>query len=283
MTIGQIVTQGFRYARTCKSLWVFGFVVGMAAGGSNGGVGVGNTGSGGAGGGLGLLWTLYPRTVASLVALGAVAIVAGVIIRFVSEGALIEGVVRARQGGRMTIWEGIRAGWAHCGVLVRIALVYVGATLASLGLVVGACIVATRTLGLAGALMAGIPALVVTVPWLVTLYLVQAFASRIAVLENRRAIDAIGKARLFLHGRLSHGLKLIAASFIGSLGIAVLTIAVLLPTVLLLVALIPWLRVLPVVVLAVAVLGPAVYVLAAMLGVFRSSVWTIGYLTQVES
>jgi len=284
MTIGQMITQGFGYARTCKSLWLFGFVVGVAAGG-NGGVGVRNTGNaaGSAGGGLGMLWALYPSAVASLVALAVVAIVAGFIIRFVSEGALIEGVVRARQGGRMTIREGMRAGWAHWGVLVRIALLYAGATLASVGLVVGTCVVATRTLGLAGALMTGIPALVVMVPWLVTLYLVQAFASRIAVLENRRALDAIGKARIFLHGRLTHGLKLIAASFIGSLGIGVLTIAVLLPTVLLLVALIPWLRVLPVVVLAVAVLAPTMYVLAAVLGVFRSSVWTIGYLTQVES
>jgi len=54
-------------------------------------------------------------------------------------------------------------------------------------------------------------------PWLVTLYLVQAFASRIAVLENRHAFDAIRKSRLFLHGRLMHGLKLIVAMFVGTL------------------------------------------------------------------
>ena len=40
---------------------------------------------------------------------------------------------------------------------------------------------------------------------------------RIAVLENRRALDAIGKARLFLHGRLVHGLKLMVAAFVGTL------------------------------------------------------------------
>jgi hypothetical protein len=49
-----------------------------------------------------------------------------------------------------------------------------------------------RALGPIGAILLGLPALVIAVPWLVTLYLVQAFASRIAVLEDRHALDAIG-------------------------------------------------------------------------------------------
>jgi hypothetical protein len=52
---------------------------------------------------------------------------------------------------------------------------------------------------------------------------------------------------------------------------------------LLLVALIPVLRVFPVIVIACLVLLPVIYVLTAMLGTFRSSIWTIGYVTQVES
>ena len=52
---------------------------------------------------------------------------------------------------------------------------------------------------------------------------------------------------------------------------------------LVLVALIPVLRVFPVVVLACLVLLPAVYVFAAIVGTFRSSIWTIGYVTQVEA
>jgi hypothetical protein len=31
------------------------------------------------------------------------------------------------------------------------------------------------------------------------------------------------------------------------------------------------------------VLSPVVYVFAAMVGTFRSSIWTIGYVTQVEA
>ena len=57
-----------------------------------------------------------------------------------------------------------------------------------------------------------IPATLIAVPWLVTLYMWQAFAlPRCVVLENRHARDAIGKARFFLHGHLLEGLKLIVA------------------------------------------------------------------------
>jgi hypothetical protein len=132
-------------------------------------------------------------------------------------------------------------------------------------------------------LLLGVPGFVIAVPWLVTLYLVQGFAWRIAVLENRHALDAIGKARLFLHGRLMHGLRVIAATLVGTLAIVLAGVAVVTPLALLLVALIPVLRVVPVIVLACVVLVPASCVWAAIVGTFRSSIWTIGYVAQVES
>ena len=103
------------------------------------------------------------------------------------------------------------------------------------------------------------------------------------MLENRHALDAIGKARLFLHGRLMHGLKLIVATFVGTLVIVLLGLVVMVPVVLLLVALIPVLRVCP---------RHRPRVSRAVAGDLRahrdarhlrSSVWTIGYVTQVES
>ena len=103
------------------------------------------------------------------------------------------------------------------------------------------------------------------------------------MLENRHALDAIGKSRLFLHGRLMHGLKLIVATFAGTLVIAFLGLVAMVPVGLLLAALIPVLRVFPVIVLGCLVLLPAISVLTAMVGTFRSSIWTIGYVTQVES
>jgi hypothetical protein len=184
----------------------------------------------------------------------------------------------------MSTREGFRAGWAHWGVLVRIALIYLAATLGTLALLVALCVVAWHLVGLIGTVLVGIPALIVAVPWLVTLYLVQAFAGRIAVLENRHALDAIAKARLFLHGRLLHGLKLIVATFIGTLVISVIATVVIVPVALLLVALLPLVRNVPVIiVIAGLVLVPVVCILTAIIGTFRSSVWTIGYLSQVES
>lgn len=290
MTIREIVVQGLYYARTCRSLWLFGFFVGAASGGSNGGGGGGGGGEGHAAGAAGVAGAAIggglmdlPVTAIALIATAIiVAIAALCVLRFVSEGALIEGVVRARQGGAMTMREGFRAGWAHWGVLLRIALLYFAVTMGSVALFAAPCVIALQAFGPLG-LLIGIPALVIAVPWLVTIYLVQAFASRIAVLENRRAVDAIDKARLFLHGRLVHGLKLLVASFVGTLVLGLLSVVAIGPVALLLVALIPVLRVVPVIVIACVVLLPVVYVLMAMLGTFRSSIWTIGYVTQVES
>ena len=284
MTISEIVRQGLYYARTCRSLWLFGFFVAIASGGSSGGGGrdgssVGAFGVSVSGGSFGFSATQIALVAGVLI----LAFVAAFVLRFVSEGALIEGIVRARQGGTMTTREGFRAGWAHWGVLLRIALLYFAATMGSLAMLAAPCVIALQAFGLFGVVALGIPALFVGVPWLVTLYLVQAFASRIAVLENRRALDAIGKARLFLHGRLMHGLKLIVAMFAGTLLIALIGIAAMFSVALPLAALIPVLSVFPVIVLACLVLLPVIYVFAAVLGTFRSSIWTIGYVTQVDS
>jgi hypothetical protein len=280
MSIGAIIRQGFHYARTCKSLWLFGFVVGIWSGGSGGGgrSGGAEDAAGAAAATLGPLGGRW--AVIALVALAILLIL--FVLRFVSEGALIEGIVRARRGGQMTTREGFRAGWAHWGVLLRVALLYVAATIGSLVLLAGPVVIAFRALGPVGGLLL-LPALVVGVPWLVTLYIVQAFASRIAVIENRHAIDALAKARLFLHGRLRHALKLIVASFTGTLLFALAAAVILVPVVLALVFAASLLRAVPVILTCVAVVLPVLCILVAMLGVFRSSVWTIGYLTEVEA
>ena len=282
MTISEITRQGLHYAGTCRYLWLFGFFVGMASGGSSGGGRGGDGADGGWSVGIGPV-AFSVEEIASAVAAIALALAVLIIMRFVGEGALIEGIARARTGGTMTTREGFRAGWAHWGVLVRIALLYFAATAGSVALLAAPCVIALQALGPIGAVLLGIPALIIAVPLLVTLYLVQAFASQIAVLENRRALDAIRKSRLFLHGRLMHGLKLIVATFAGTLVLVILGITVTAPVTLLLIALIPVLRITPVIVIGCLVLLPVVYVWAAMVGTFRSSIWTIGYVTQLES
>jgi hypothetical protein len=282
MSIGEIIRQGLHYARTCKSLWIFGFFVGIWHGGSSGGGQPGGA-DGAAGAAAATMspgawsWAIIALLAGALLLL----VVLLLVLRFISEGALIEGIARVRRGGHMTTREGFSAGWAHWGVLLRVALLYIAATVGSLVLLAAPVALAFRAFGPVGGVLL-LPALVVGVPWLVTLYIVQAFASRIAVLDNRHAVDAIGKARLFLHGRLRHALKLIVASFAGTLLFALVAIVTVVPVVLALVLSARVWGLGPVVLTGLLVLLPVLCILAAMLGVFRSSVWTIGYLAEVE-
>jgi hypothetical protein len=289
MTIREMLGQAFHYARTCKSLWLFGFVVGITSSGSSGG----NAGGQGGGTSIGLggvaisrgslPFGLSPQTVGAIVVAILLLAIIGAVMRLVSEGALIEGVAHARKGGPMTMRSAFRAGWSHVGVVLQIGFMYVAGTIGTIALVAIPCVLAFRTAGFGAGIAAVIGGLVVGVPVLVTLYLVQAFALRIAVLENRRAFDAIGKARLFLHGRLMHGLKLIVATFVGTLAIGITAIGVLVPVALVLRALMPLLSGFTVTVIALTVVIPAMTVLVAIAGTFRSSVWTIGYVSEVEA
>jgi hypothetical protein len=125
-------------------------------------------------------------------------------------------------------------------------------------------------------------AVVVGVPWLLTLYMWQSFAERIAVLENRRALDAIRKARLFLHGRVPLGLKLLVAGFLGVLFVALIGLVVIGPITAIVVGSASVWGPLGAAGLGVFTLLPAAFVAYAMVGIVTSSVWTIGYLSQVE-
>jgi hypothetical protein len=241
MTIGEMLKQALHYARTCKSLWLFGFVVGVTSGGSSGGsggqdggvsIGAGGVAIGSGGGGL--PFGVSPATMGAIVVAIVLTAIVGAVMRLVSEGALIEGVARTRRGGAMTMRDAFRAGWAHAGVVLQILVIYVIGTIGTFALVGVPCFLAIRAFGVVAGIPVVVVAVIVGVPMLLTLYLVQAFALRIAVLENRRASDAIGKARLFLHGRLMHGLKLIVAMFVGTMAIAIIGIVALVPVALVL-------------------------------------------------
>jgi hypothetical protein len=273
MSIVEIVKQGLQIARTHRSLWLFGFVVGLGAGGAGGGGGGGGAGSGG-GPGISVALLTVTAVVAVLVIL--------IIVKLVSEGALIEGVYRARRHESFSVREGFRVGWANWGVLFRVGAIYVAATIGSLIVLAAPCFIAVQLVGRGVLVPAVIATLIVAVPWLVTLYMLQALASRIAVLENRHALDAIRKARLFLHGRMLHALKLMVAAFVGTLVVAVVGIVVIAPVVLLLVAASTLLGGLPTAVIGALTLAPVLFVVVAFMGTVQSAAWTLGYLAQTE-
>ncbi|HET7608896.1 MAG TPA: hypothetical protein VFL84_09485 [Gammaproteobacteria bacterium] len=258
MGSGEIIEEALRIARTHKSLWLFGFFVGL--GGSNFGIG----------GVVGII----------------VATVAFVVLRFLGTSALIEGVTRARRNGRMTVREGFREGWANWGVLFLITLVFLPMNLATVALLGGACYLVWTVFGSPAAILAACAALLLGVPCLLTLYMWQMFAERIAVLENRRALDAMRKARLFLHGRLQLGLKLFVADLLGGLFVTVVGLIVIVPIAFVFVSARVWAAsewgALAAVGLGVLTVAPLLFVAFAFFGIMTTSVWTIGYLTQVE-
>jgi hypothetical protein len=167
-------------------------------------------------------------------------------------------------------------------VLFRIALVYLLLGPGSAILLFCSCWLVGQAFGMTAMLVAGAVGAVVGIPWLVTLHIWQSFAERIAVLENRRALDAIGKARLFLHGRLQHGLKLFVAEVLGMLLVGAVGFVALAPFILLLRASVGLWGMLPAIAVGLAVVLPAAFVAISMVGILGSSVWTIGYLKQVE-
>jgi hypothetical protein len=280
MNIVDMIKEGLRIARTSKSLWLYGFFVGLGA--------MANSGGDGHTHGTPTAAHLVPHHFDGAMALLAIAslvlIAVGGFMYFVSEGALIEGVTRVRRGKPSSTGEGWRDGVAHWGVLFRITVIYLAVSAGSLLVLVAPFFLALKLSGTALAVVVAIPAVLVAVPWLGTLYIWREFASRIAVLENRDARDAIGKARLFLHGHLLLGLKLIVAAFIGRL-IVVFVGAVGLVAAgglgfVVLNALGMAHATVPVIVLGTMALLPIALILVAVSGTAQSSIWTIGYLTQ---
>jgi hypothetical protein len=276
MNIFEMIKDGLRIARTSKSLWLYGFFVGLGS--------AVNNGSKDHGSGTPALPHAFTAGTALLAVVVVVLIAAGVFMYFVSEGALIEGVRRLRGAKPTTVREGWRDGVAHWSVLFRIALIYFATTAGSVLVLAAPALLALQVSGTAVAIVLAIPGVLIAVPWLVTLYMWQAFASRIAVIENRHARDAIAKARLFLHGRVLHGLKLIVAALLGRM-IVMLVGAIGLGTVALVV--IAVLKIFgttqvaaPVIALAAMTLLPIAFIVIAFSGTTLSSIWTIGYLTQ---
>jgi hypothetical protein len=279
MNIIEMIKQGLQVARTSKSLWLYGFFVGLWASVKGGSQGHAPAAAPGA------AHALTGGTALLAIAILAL-IVASIFMYFVSEGALIEGVTRVRRGKTPTVYEGWRDGLAHWGVLLRIGAIFLGIIVASLTVLVAPAALAQKLSGTTLAVTLAVPAVLIAVLWLVTLYMWQAFAARIAVLENRRALDAIGKARLFLHGRLLLGLKLAIAAvlgrlfvlFVGVIGLAVA--AALIVAVMMVLGMTLTHAGLPVIALGAIVFLPMTFVLLAISGTTQSSIWTIGYLTQ---
>lgn len=270
MDVVQVVKQSARLAWERKAWWLFGIFLAAGSGGGTGSGGEG--GSGGDGAGL-PIWVIAAMIVAGAAAIGALA------MHIVSEGALIEGVSR----GDMSVREGMRLGWAHFGVVLRIkALVFAAYALSIVVLAAPAWLLALGLIPKSAAILLAIPAVLLAVPWSITAYVTYAFALRIAVLENRQAIDALQKARLFLHGRLLSGMKLLAAMAMGHVGVGLAGLVALLPVVAVAAAVYFTAGPAPALAVGAVLAAPIGIGMAGTLGAYRSSVWTLGYLAETR-
>lgn len=272
MDVIQIIKESARLAWERKAWWLFGVFLAAGSGGGSG--------SGGATGGSGFVGEDGPALwVIALIIAAATAAIGAMLMNIVSEGALIEGVSR----GEMTIGEGMRLGWSHFGVVLRIKLLTFGLCAVSIALLAAPAWLFALGLmpGLAAAFLA-VPAVLVAVPLLITVYVIYAFALRIAVLENRHAADALHKARLFLHGRVLAGLKLLGAMALGHVGVGVAGLLALLPVAAVAAGLYFTAGTAPAVVVGGLFALPIAVGMAGTLGAYRSSVWTLGYIAEAR-
>ena len=252
-----------------KYLWLFGFFVAGASGGGGG------QGSAPTAGGAGLV----PDWVFWLLAGGAVLGLVALVMYIISEGALIEGVVRVREGEPFSIKAGFRSGLSHfwrvlgikvlmfLAFVLSIGLVAAPAVLGHLGLIpiwLGVCITA--------------PLALVAVPWTLTLYFIYSYALRITVLERQGVTEAIRSAREFLHGKLGSSLKLLVAGGLGSVAAGLVGVLIVVPAFML--GGLGYMAggVFPAVATGAALALPVALALAGALGTYRSSVWTLGFL-----
>lgn len=271
MDVIQVIKESARLAWERKAWWFFGVFLAAGSGGSGGGSAGGGSSFAGEGGPS--LWII------GLIIAGAAAAIGAMLMNIVSEGALIEGVLR----GEMTVGEGMRLGWSHFGVVLRIKLLVFVAYVLSIALLTApAWLLALGLIPWLTALLLALPAVFVAVPWLITVYVIYAFALRIAVLENRHAVDALLKARLFLHGRVLAGLKLLGAMALGHVGVGLAGLLALAPVAAVAAALYFTAGIAPAILVGGSLALPIAIGMGGTLGAYRSSVWTLGYIAEAR-
>ncbi len=201
-------------------------------------------------------------------------------LHIVAEGALIEGVSRKHRdpAAPFTIRGGLRLGLSHFGAVlgVKALALLLGLLLAS---AVGApfALAGAGLLPLGAAIAIGLPMALVAVPIGISLYLIYSLGLRVAVLENRRVVDSLRRARRLLHGRLLDGLKILLTVGVGGFLSKIIAAPVAIPVLMatgigFLVG--GWVGA---VAALVTLAAPLALVGAGLLGCWTSSVWTLGY------
>jgi hypothetical protein len=269
----QVAKAALKTIWTHKALWVFGFFVAAAGAGGAG------RASGGGKSLNGLPSQGLPSWLWIAIAAAGVIGVVGLVIHAICDAALIDGVRRSRAAEPVTVSQGFRSGVANFGRLVRVKLIGLSAMLACV--LVVAMPAALRLMGIlptwAMAVLM-IPLVLLAVPVLLSIFFLNVYALRIAVLETKGARVSYGEARRYLSGRILDSLKLLIVNFLGQAGGTAIAAMALLPGVLAggLVYLAAGL--IPALVVGGLVALPLLVTVMGAMGAFQSAVWTVGYL-----
>lgn len=273
ITVFTLAKSALGTIRTSRSLWLFGLFAGGAVGG---GAPVHSTsGGGGSNGGM-PSWIL-----ALIVGLALFGLLAAV-LHFISTSALVLGVQDSLKGKALGVREGLRRGrrfaWrVFIAQFVTTALQATLVAVVALPIVAGVFDVVPLWLGIAFAAIAGVPAALAAL----SLYFISQYATRMVVLEDRPAVEALRNAEGFLRGRLLDAIKTLLAESLGSYVGSLVAVVIVLPAVILglVVGIVAGLTLGLIAggALGAALLPLALTVLGAR-GAYCSSVWTLSYL-----
>ncbi len=252
-----------------KKLWFFGI---FAAAGSASGSGD-HEAAGASSGGTIPEWVIPILIIAAVLGIGVL------VMHIISEGALIQGVRRARNGEEPGIVAGLKAGastfWRVLGIkafqgvagFLSVALITAPVVLSLFGLYpIWLGVIGTVALAFVG------------IPWLLSIYFIYQYALRYAVLDARSVREAVAMGYRHLHGRVAHSLSLLGVSLLGQ----IISGAVMVPIVLVCAIVGGLVYLVGGAVAGIAVGGslmlPFAFAVAGALGAYQSSVWTLSYM-----
>ena len=269
----KVAQDAFKALWSHKILWLFGFFVAAGGGGGGGGARAKNFSSAAASTHAGLPGWFWP-----VLAVGVVFAIGALVMHLLSEGALIDGARRSRQGETVTARDGFRAGLASFGRVLGIKVV-VGGLIAVplLVMLTPAVLAALHIIPGLGAL-AVIPLAIVGVPLMLTVYFVGVYALRIAVLDGLGVMASLRAGKKHLSGRVLDSVKLLVVTVVGQIGGSIAALAVIVPIALVGGAVYLLAGLVPAAIVAGVLLIPAASALVGAMGAFRSLVWTLGFL-----
>jgi hypothetical protein len=254
----KILKRAFDITLHYRALWVFGILLALTTASNRGGGG--NGGGGGGGGGSSQLPSLHlaslqlPEITAQvrntflgvivlLICLGVLLVVAGVILRYVSETALIRMVDQHEiTGEKAGVRQGFRLGWSRPAFrifLIDLLFGLVGVAVFLLLLLVAAAPLllwlteseALRAIGTALTAILGITALFLLILAVIVFSLLVQFFRRACILEGLGVMEAIRRGWAICRGRLGDAIVMGILLF----AIALALVVVLIPVAILLV------------------------------------------------